>query len=93
MTRRTGPDCAVMCNLINTHTHTQFKHRQRERGAESADKVEVAPGVIVASLRRSRAALHGCDPGRVSDGSRLALYQTHFIECPFSIFLWHVLCV
>ena len=21
-TRRTGPDCAVMCNLINTHTHT-----------------------------------------------------------------------
>ena len=22
MTRITGPDCAVMCNLINTHTHT-----------------------------------------------------------------------
>ena len=22
MTRTTGPDCAVMCNLINTHTHT-----------------------------------------------------------------------
>ena len=22
MTRMTGPDCAVMCNLINTHTHT-----------------------------------------------------------------------
>ena len=21
-TRVTGPDCAVMCNLINTHTHT-----------------------------------------------------------------------
>ena len=21
MTRMTGPDCAVMCNLINTHTH------------------------------------------------------------------------
>ena len=21
MTRKTGPDCAVMCNLINTHTH------------------------------------------------------------------------
>ena len=21
MTRITGPDCAVMCNLINTHTH------------------------------------------------------------------------
>ena len=23
MTRMTGPDCAVMCNLINTDTHTQ----------------------------------------------------------------------
>ena len=23
MTRMTGPDCAVMCNLINTHIHTQ----------------------------------------------------------------------
>ena len=21
MTRMTGPDCAVMCNLINIHTH------------------------------------------------------------------------
>ena len=24
MTRMTGPDCVVMCNLINTHTHTKF---------------------------------------------------------------------
>ena len=23
MTRMTRPDCAVMCNLINTHTHPQ----------------------------------------------------------------------
>ena len=23
MIRMTGPDCTVMCNLINTHTHTQ----------------------------------------------------------------------
>ena len=30
--------------------------------------------------------VHGCDPGRVSDGSRLALYQTLSIECPSSIF-------
>ena len=37
--------------------------------------------------------VHGCDPGRVSDGSRLALYQTLSIECPSSIFFWHVLCV
>ena len=34
--------------------------------------------------------MHGCDPGRVSDGSRLALCQTLSIECPSSIFFWHV---
>ena len=35
------------------------EHRQRKREAEEADKVEVAPGVTVASLRRFRAALIG----------------------------------
>ena len=34
-----------------------FKHWQRKRGAEEPDKVEVVPGVILASLRRCRAAL------------------------------------
>ena len=24
MTRMTGPDCVVMCNLINTHTYTHI---------------------------------------------------------------------
>ena len=27
MTTMTGPDCAVMCNLINTHTHTHTPFR------------------------------------------------------------------
>ena len=27
MTRMTGPDCAVMCNLINTYTHTHTRYR------------------------------------------------------------------
>ena len=31
------------------------EHQQRKRGAEKADKVEVAPGVIVGSLRGFRA--------------------------------------
>ena len=35
------------------------EHRQRKREAEEVDKVEVAPGVTVASLRRFRAALVG----------------------------------
>ena len=37
-----------------------------------------------------RVWVHGCDQGRVSDGSRLALCQTLSIECPSSIFFWHV---
>ena len=37
-----------------------------------------------------RVWVHGCNPGRVSDGSRLALCQTLSIECPSSIFFWHV---
>ena len=37
--------------------------------------------------------VHGCDPGRLSDGSRLALYQTLSIGSPSMIFFWHVLCV
>ena len=37
-----------------------------------------------------RVWVHGCDSGRVSDGSRLALYQILSIECPSSIFFWHV---
>ena len=34
--------------------------------------------------------VHGCDPGRLSDGSRLTLYQTLSIECPSPIFFRHV---
>ena len=31
MTRMTRPDCAVMCNLINTHTHTHtHTHTEHE---------------------------------------------------------------
>ena len=40
-----------------------------------------------------RVWVHGCDPGRVSDGSRLALCQTLSIECPSSIFFWHDMCI
>ena len=34
MTRMTGPDCVVMCNLINTHTHIHThtqKHTRKPR--------------------------------------------------------------
>ena len=32
MTRMTGPDCVVMCNLINTHTHTHTNSCRRRAG-------------------------------------------------------------
>ena len=38
----------------------------------------------------TRFGVHGCEPGRVLDGSRLALCQTLSIECPPSIFFWPV---
>ena len=31
MTRMTGPDCVVMCNLINTYIHTHMYMRSNTR--------------------------------------------------------------
>ena len=36
--------------------------------------------------------VHGYDPGRVSDGSRLALHQTLSTECPSSILIVPFFC-
>ena len=30
--RMKGPDCAVMCNIINTHTHTHTQAESRRNG-------------------------------------------------------------
>ena len=30
LTRMTGPDCVVRCNLINTYIHTKFRHQHGE---------------------------------------------------------------
>ena len=37
MTRMTGPDCAVMCNSINTHTHIHT-HRKERVGSVAANQ-------------------------------------------------------
>ena len=42
MTRMTGPDCAVMCNLIITHTHTHTQHRSETYSNESQHLAEGA---------------------------------------------------
>ena len=36
MTRMTGPDCVVMCNLINTHTHTHTHTPHRHKHTPTA---------------------------------------------------------
>ena len=38
MTRMTGPDCAVMCNLINTHTHTNKGEEGEAQGTQGSNK-------------------------------------------------------
>ena len=40
MTRMTGPDCVVMCNLINTHTHTHT------HSIDSINSINCAASVI-----------------------------------------------
>ena len=61
-------DCEdqIGCNNMAAWVKEEEKaseHRQRKREAEEANKVEVAPGVTVASLRRFRAALVGPTQG------------------------------
>ena len=41
MTRMTGPDCAVMCNLRNTHTRTHI-HILRRTNTSSAVTYSIA---------------------------------------------------
>ena len=52
--------CCLTTVQITTIASNQ---RQKKRDAEEADKVEVAPGVTVASLRRFRTALIGPTQG------------------------------
>ena len=45
MTRMTRPDCAVMCNLINTHTHIYIRmDGWMEAGERTYDKNEDGSG-------------------------------------------------
>ena len=57
-----GVSCRFMLVWVKGD-EKKSKIRQRKREAGEADKVEVAPGVTVASLRRFRAALSGPTQG------------------------------
>ena len=50
-------------NNDSNNADDPLRQRQKKREAEEADKVEVAPGVTVASLRRFRTALIGPTQG------------------------------
>ena len=50
--------CRFMAAWVREEENAS-NQRQKKRDAEEADKVEVAPGVTVASLRRFRTALIG----------------------------------
>ena len=54
--------CRLMAAWVREKENAS-ERRQGKREAEEADKVEVAPGVTVASLRRFRAALIGPTQG------------------------------
>ena len=64
MARMTGPDCAVMCNLINTRTHayTHTRGRPQARSLGSHGAVEHVGGVC-----------HG-------NGCRQEITRLHFIS-------------
>ena len=53
MTRMTGPDCVVMCNLINTHTHTHLFKADAPGGANEVIRDEV----LVDHVQRQREAV------------------------------------
>ena len=54
--------CRFMATGVKEEENAS-SHRQKKKEAEEADKVEVACGVTVASLRRFRAALIGPTQG------------------------------
>ena len=57
MTRMTGPDCAVMCNLINTHTHTTTRLHAiscSKTGWSSLTHNRVLHQALARSLRESK---------------------------------------
>ena len=52
MTRMTRPDCAVMCNLINTHTHSQLPHTSHCSTGEHTS-LHRRPGALHAAVFHS----------------------------------------
>ena len=72
MTRMTGPDCAVMCNLINTHTHTQTHTTYFH-----SDKVQVDEGG-----HKGHQGMDKMRAKRKSENERInTATSTHHVKC------------
>ena len=71
MTRMTGPDCAVMCNLINIHTYIQCEwHRMTDRmtGPDCAvvcNLINIHVVVVVVVVVVSHIQRIGCQPDKL----------------------------
>ena len=65
MTRMAGPDCAVMCNLIKTHTHT---HRHSFLPALAEILPSVVPYASNLYVREPPKLLFALDSGEFGSG-------------------------
>ena len=74
MTRMTGPDCVVMCNLINTHTHTHTHTWERERGWRPVEGHKMGTGMGAGAETRAVAEMGtGTRMGR--DGNKDGIWE------------------
>ena len=97
MTRMTRPDCAVMCNLINTHTHTHththwlvvFAGRSRQKAREDTPEARRVRAIKLAHQRGgiTKAASALVSPPAVPRDSRTlaTLRGKHPTEDPAAI--------
>ena len=69
MTRMTGPDCVVRCNLINTHTHT---HSQILLSPEWSSSAEVVSSILVKNII--------CVLSFVQSGKREKIKFNHWVK-------------
>ena len=59
MTRMTRPDCAVMCNLINTHTHTLIQNISTDQNCRTFF-ASVLVFLMYLRYRQGESLLHIC---------------------------------
>ena len=97
MTRMTGSDCAVICNLINTHTHTRNRERRTCRclvrptpgdlveGTQEGKMSYLSVDVLVECVRLMPVSLTAArGPGTVCTGAQREPAQVEPLGAPSS---------